>query len=186
MAARNIAREVMLDPAQREQLEALASSRSLPHALVCRAQVVLMAADGVKNIEIARKVAMTRETVGKWRKRFVQLGVEGLHDELRPGRPRSIGDEKLAELLKKTLESKPKNATHWSCRSMAEQLDISKDSVQRIWNGFMIQPHRQSHFKISNDPFFIEKVRDIVGLYLNPPDKAVVLCVGRIPPLRGF
>jgi putative transposase len=177
MTAKNIARKVVLKPEQREQLEGLAASRSLPHALVMRARLVLMAADGMQNIDIAKKVGMSRETVGKWRKRFVEHGLQGLHDELRPGRPRTVNDERVAELLNKTLETKPKNGTHWSCRTLAEETSISKATVQRIWSAFMIQPHRQSHFKLSNDPFFVEKVRDIVGLYLNPPDEAMVLCV---------
>jgi len=177
MTAKNIARAVVLKPEQREQLESLAASRSLPHALVLRARLILMAAEGMQNIDIAPKVGMSRETVGKWRKRFVEYGMQGLHDELRPGRPRTVSDEQVAELLNKTLETKPKNGTHWSCRTLAEGTNISKATVQRIWSAFMIQPHRQSHFKLSNDPFFVEKVRDIVGLYLNPPDKAMVLCV---------
>lgn len=177
MTARNIARPVVLTPEQSNQLNSLATSRSLPHALVMRARLILMAAEGLKNIDIARNVGMSRETVGKWRKRFVEYGVQGLHDELRPGRPRTVDDEQVAELINKTLQSKPKNQTHWTCRLLADETNISKATVQRIWNAFMIQPHRQSHFKLSNDPFFVEKVRDIVGLYLNPPDKAMVLCV---------
>ena len=177
MTAKNIARKVFLEPEQQAQLEGLATSRSLPHALVMRARVVLMAAEGMQNIDIASKVGMTRETVGKWRKRFTEYGLEGLHDELRAGRPRTVSDERIALLLNKTLKTKPKNGTHWSCRVLAEESNISKATVQRIWSAFMIQPHRRSHFKLSNDPFFVEKVRDIVGLYLNPPDMAMVLCV---------
>jgi len=177
MTARNIARKVSLEPEQQAQLEGLAVSRSLPHALVMRAKVILMAAEGLQNIDIAGTVGMSRETVGKWRKRFWNYGLQGLHDELRSGRPRSVSDERVAELLNKTLKTKPKNGTHWSCRTLAEGTSISKATVQRIWSAFMIQPHRQSQFKLSNDPFFVEKVRDIVGLYLNPPDSAMVLCV---------
>jgi putative transposase len=177
MTARNVARAVTLQPPQRGQLENLAASRSLPHALVCRARVVLMAAKGMPNVAIAQHVGMTRETVGKWRKRFVERGIAGLHDELRPGRPRTVSDEKVAALIKKTLETTPSDGTHWSCRRMAKETGLSKATVQRIWNAFMVQPHRHKHFKLSNDPFFVEKVRDIVGLYLNPPDNAMVLCV---------
>ena len=177
MTARNVARTVTLQPQQRRQLERLAASRSLPHAVVCRARAVLMAARGMANIAIAEKVGMTRETVGKWRKRFVQRGIGGLHDELRPGRPRTVSDEKVAALIKKTLETTPPDGTHWSCRRMAKETALSKATVQRIWSAFMLQPHRHKHFKLSNDPFFVEKVRDIVGLYLNPPDNAMVLCV---------
>ncbi len=177
MAARNVARAVELDAGQREQLEAFANSRSLPHAQVVRARIVLLAAQGMGNIKIAEKVGLTRESVGKWRKRFVEQGLEGLYDELRAGRPRSISDEAIAGLIQRTLNTTPKGATHWSCRSMAAHIEVSKSSVQRVWSAFGIQPHRRRSFKISTDPFFVEKVRDIVGLYLNPPQNAVVLCV---------
>jgi putative transposase len=115
--------------------------------------------------------------VGIWRQRFIDQGLMGLYDEPKPGGPRSISDEQVARLIQQTLELKPPNATHWSCRSIAKQTNISKSTVQRIWSTFGIQPHRQKHFTLSTDPFFVEKVRDIVGLYLNPPDKAMVLCV---------
>ena len=169
--------QVMLSQNQRAQLESFAASRSLSHSLVLRAQIVLQAAEGKSNNEIAASVRVSRQTVGQWRKRFVQWGIEGLYDEARSGRPRSIDDERIAELINKTLKTKPEGATHWSCRSIAEQTGISKSTVQRIWGAFGLQPHRQQHFKLSNDPFFVEKVRDIVGLYLNPPENAMVLCV---------
>jgi transposase len=136
-----------------------------------------MAADGVENIVIAKRVGLSRLSVGKWRRRFAQYGVEGLHNELRPGRPRTIEDERIAKLVNQTLRSQPKNATHWTTRLIAKHSKISKSTVQRIWNVFGLRPHRHRAFKLSNDPFFIEKVRDIVGLYLNPPQNAVVLCV---------
>ena len=177
MTARNRAFPAILEPRDREQLESLAASRSLPHGLVTRARIVLMAADGKANVEIAEALGTTRATVGKWRRRFLAHGIEGLHDELRPGRPRTISDETVAELVAKTLRTKPENGTHWSCRTMAEEIEVSKSTIQRIWNVFGIKPHCQRHFKLSTDPFFVEKVRDIVGLYLNPPDKAMVLCV---------
>jgi len=162
---------------EREQLESLVSSRSLPHGLVRRARIVLMAAEGMTNSAIAQKVGVSAVTVGKWRKRYLQQGLQGLHDELRPGRPRSISDEQVAVLIRKTLKTKPKDGTHWTVRSIAAETDLSKSTVHRIWRAFGLQPHRQRHFKLSTDPFFVEKVRDIVGLYLNPPDKAMVLCV---------
>lgn len=162
---------------ERQQLEALASSRSLPHGLVRRSRIVLMSADGATNTEIARKLGLTIQTVGKWRARYLSEGIQGLYGEVRAGRPRSISDEKVASLIHKTLKSRPKSGTHWTVRSMAEHTKLSKSTVHRIWKAFSLQPHRQRHFKLSNDPFFVEKVRDIVGLYLNPPDKAVVLCV---------
>jgi putative transposase len=177
MAARNVAVTVKLSEKEREDLENIASSRSIPQGLVIRARIVLMAAEGTENIEIAKQLNTTRETVGKWRSRYVKQGFTGLYDELRPGRPRTFDDEEIACLIHKTLETKPPNGTHWSCRTIAEETNISKSTVQRVWNVFGIQPHRQKHFKLSTDPFFIEKVRDIVGLYLNPPENAMVLCV---------
>jgi putative transposase len=177
MAARNIARPVVLSEEQEAELKSFVTSRSLPHAQVERAKIVLKAARGMNNIQIAEQLSTTRETVGKWRKRFLEQGIEGLYDELRPGRPRSIEDERLAALIRKTLQTQPEDGTHWSCRTMARQIGISKSTVQRVWNTFGLQPHRQRSFKLSNDPFFIEKLRDIVGLYLNPPENAMVLCV---------
>ncbi len=168
---------ITLSPEEREQLQAWAVSRSLPHGLVTRAKIVLWAADGLTNSAIAQKVDLSAISVGKWRKRFLEQGLQGLHDEMRPGRPRSIADEKIALAIKTTLQTKPEDGTHWSCRSLAQTTGISKSTVQRIWNAFGLQPHRQRHFKLSTDPFFVEKVRDIVGLYLNPPDNAMVLCV---------
>lgn len=177
MAAGRIAQKVMLTAEQHQQLRSFADSRSLPHAQVERAKIILKAAEGIQNIHIAEQLSTTRETVGKWRKRFVEQGIEGLYDEVRPGRPRSVEDERLAALIRRTLNTKPKDGTHWSCRTMAEEIGLSKSTVQRLWNTFGLQPHRQRYFKLSNDPFFVEKVRDIVGLYLNPPENAMVLCV---------
>jgi putative transposase len=177
MTARNIACAIVLEPEQRAHLQSLSTSRSLPHAVVTRARVILMAAQGIENIAIAKRVGLSRLSVGKWRQRFAEYGVEGLHDELRPGRPRSIEDERIAKLINQTLHNQPKNATHWTTRLIAKQTKISKSTVQRIWSTFGLQPHRHRAFKLSNDPFFVEKVRDIVGLYLNPPQNALVLCV---------
>lgn len=168
---------IALTPEARSELEAIVRSRSLPHSLVRRAKIVVMCADGVDNKSIAEKLALSRATVGKWRTRFLRQGLAGLYDEPRPGGPRSVTDEQVASLLRRTLQTKPKDATHWSCRSIAAETKLSKSTVNRIWRAFGIQPHRQKHFKLSTDPFFVEKVRDIVGLYLNPPDKAMVLCV---------
>ena len=171
------AKAVVLEEKQRMQLEAFARSRALPQALVLRAQIVLLAAEGKQNRQIAEATKMSRQTVGKWRGRFVSRGLEGLYDEYRSGRPRSIDDERIAELVNTTLKSKPEGATQWSCRGMAETTGLSKSTVQRVWSAFGLQPHRQESFKLSTDAFFIEKLRDIVGLYLNPPEKAMVLCV---------
>ena len=170
-------RPVNLRSEQRLQLLALAGSRTLPHGLVRRVRIVLMAADGMTNVAIAQKLDLSQASVGKWRRRFLERGIERLHDELRPGCPRSVSDEQIAALIRKTLKTKPPDGTHWSCRSIAKVTNISKSTVNRIWQAFGLQPHRQRHFKLSTDPFFVEKLRDIVGLYLNPPDKALVLCV---------
>lgn len=168
---------VVLSREEEHQLNGIASSRSLPYGLVTRAKIILMASKGVTNKAIGEKLDMSPQSVGLWRKRFLKRGIQGLHDELRPGRPRSISDEQVARLIRKTLRTKPKGSTHWTTRLMAKEIDVSHQTVHRVWNAFGLQPHRQRHFKISTDPFFVEKVRDIVGLYLNPPDKSIVLCV---------
>ena len=177
MAARNVAAPIVLSKEERQQLESFAGSRSLPHGHVQRAKIILLAADGIANLQIASKLAITRETVGKWRRRYLQFGIDGIYDELRSGRPRTYGDEQIAELIQKTLDTTPDGSTHWSTRTMANAIGISKSTVHRVWTTFALQPHRQTTFKLSNDPFFVEKVRDIVGLYLDPPQHAVVLCV---------
>ena len=161
----------------KNQLLGIARSRSLPYGVVQRAHIVLACAAGESNSSIAKRLGLTRVTVGKWRLRYHQLGLPGLHDELRPGRPRLHQDERVAEVINAALQAPPPQAPHWSVRAMAQHTGISKSTVQRWFDLFGVQPHRQRHFKLSNDPFFIEKVRDIVGLYLNPPDHAVVLCV---------
>lgn len=168
---------VVLEEEQTMQLKAIAGSRSLPHGLVVRANIVLLAAEGKSNRDIAERLHMSKPSVGKWRARYLKMGIQGLHDELRPGKPRAITDERVATLVRKTLTTKPKDATQWSLRTFAAQSKVSYSTVRRIWHAFGLQPHRQRHFQLSGDPFFVEKVRDIVGLYLNPPDKAIVLCV---------
>lgn len=168
---------IVLSPQEAAELSVIASSRSLPCGLVTRARIVLMSAEGLSNRDIAAKLDYSTQSVALWRKRYRERGMAGLHDELRSGRPRSIGDEQVAALVRKTLQTKPQGRTHWSVRSMAKETALSAPTVHRIWNAFGLQPHRQEHFKISPDPFFVEKVRDIVGLYLNPPENAVVLCV---------
>ena len=162
----------------REELESLSRSLSLAAGLVSRAKIVLLCADGFDNKAVAEEVGTSRQTVGKWRERFRTQGLMGLYDERRPGKPRSIEDDEVMVLLRKTLDTEPADgSTHWSCRSMADTTGVSKSTVHRVWKAFNIQPHRQKHFKLSTDPFFVEKVHDIVGLYLNPPDNAMVLCV---------
>jgi transposase len=166
-----------LNSDEETQLRSWATSRTLPHAMVCRARLVLWSAQGQSNSQSAHRLHWTNATVGKWRQRFVRHRLAGLYDEWRPGRPRSIEDEQIAALLKRTLSGKPTGATHWSVRQAAQASGISKSTVHRLFQAFALQPHRSRSFKLSTDPFFIEKVRDIVGLYLNPPDHALVLCV---------
>jgi putative transposase len=171
-------KQLNLSVEEREQLEKLARSRSLPSGLVNRVRIVLMSDDGMTNKHIGATLGLSQPTVGKWRRRFLERGIQGLHDELRPGRPRSISDECVAELINTTLQTKPKDdSTHWSCRTLAAESGVSKSTVHRIWRAFGLKPHRHQYFKLSTDPFFVEKVRDIVGLYLDPPTNAIVLCV---------
>jgi transposase len=145
--------------------------------LALRCRIVLAAAAGESNEEIAARLACNRNTVGKWRGRFVERRLDGLHDEPRPGKPRTISDEDVERVIVKTLEETPAAATHWSTRSMTQATGMSQTAVSRIWRAFGLKPHLVETFKLSPDPQFIDKVRDIVGLYLNPPDAAVVLCV---------
>ena len=162
-----------------------------------RAGIILCCAQGLENKEVARKLGVTVQTVGKWRKRFYAARLEGLVDLPRSGSPRTISDDKVEEVVTKTLESKPRGKTHWSSRTMASEAGVSDFTVRRIWHAFGLKPHQSRTFKISTDPCFVEKVRDIVGIYINPPEKAVVLCVDEksqtqalnrtqpILPLRG-
>ena len=158
-------------------LEAWTRRRTTAQALALRARIVLAAAGRLTNAEIAEREGVSRPTVTKWRTRFAAKRLEGLLDEPRPGRPRTITDEQVERVVITTLETKPTNATHWSTRSMARQAGVTPDAVMRIWHAFGLQPHRQQTWKLSKDPQFIEKVHDICGLYLNPPERAVVLCV---------
>jgi transposase len=176
MAWRSAVR-IELDEAERCELEARTRRRKISRADAMRAEIVLLAADGTTNLAIAEQLGVTRVTVATWRKRFAAKRLEGLADEPRPGAPRKIGDEKIAEVVTTTLERMPAAATHWSTRSMAKASGLSISTVHRIWRAFSLQPHRSETFKLSADPLFVDKVRDIVGLYLNPPDHALVLCV---------
>ena len=172
-----IAVEVVLNDEERAQLEAWERRRKSAQALAERARIVLAAAEGLNNSEVAERLGVHRETVRKWRSRFVEHGLDGLLDEPRPGRPRTVTDAQVEEVIVKTLESTPKDATHWSTRSMAAEVGLSQSAVSRIWRAFGLQPHRQQAWKLSRDPLFVDKVRDVVGLYLDPPERAVVLCV---------
>ena len=166
-----------LSAAEREELQRLERRRTTAQALALRARIVLACSEGRSNTEVARLCRVTRPTVGKWRQRFLERRLDGLQDEQRPGHPRTVSDADVERVLVMTLETRPPNATHWSTRSMAKASGLSQTMVSRIWRAFNLQPHRTESFKLSTDPFFIEKVRDIVGLYLNPPEHALVLCV---------
>lgn len=171
------ATEIVLSDDERAQLESWERRRTSAQALAERSRIVLAAAEGFKNAEIAARLGVSRETVRKWRNRFAEHRLDGLSDEPRPGQPRKITDEKVEEVIVKTLETQPKDATHWSTRSMAKEVGLSQTAISQIWRAFGLQPHRQGSWKLSKDPLFIEKVRDVVGLYMNPPERAVVLCV---------
>jgi len=158
-------------------LEGYTQRRKTAQALALRARIVLGCAAGLSNKAVAARERVTPQTVGKWRRRFAERGLDGLLDEPRPGVPRKINDATVESVIVQTLESRPSGATHWSTRSMARHSGISTSSVGRIWRAFGLQPHRLETFKLSTDPLFVAKVRDIVGLYLNPPDHALVLCV---------
>jgi len=169
---------LILSDADRQELKGIANSHTMPHSIVMRAKIVLACASGEQNKHVAERFGVSIMMVGKWRKRYLDKGISGLHDELRPGRPRRYSDEEIANVINKVLQTKPEDgSTHWSTRTVAAETGVSKSTVQRWLQIFSIQPHRQETFKISTDPFFVDKVRDVVGLYLNPPDNAVVLCV---------
>jgi len=168
---------IELTDEERALLESFTRRHTSAQALALRARMVLAAADGLTNGEIAERLGVSRPTVTKWRRRFAESRVDGLLDEPRPGRPRTITDEQVEAVVVKTLESTPKNATHWSTRSMAAEMRMSQNAIVRIWQAFGLQPHRQERWKLSKDPLFVDKLYDICGLYLNPPERAVVLCV---------
>jgi len=169
--------ELSLTEDQRGALQNWARRPKTAQALASRARIILACAEGKANKLVARQVRVTQQTVSKWRSRFVSKGLEGLLDEPRPGTPRKVSDADVEKVLTTTLESLPRDATHWSTRSLAQECGFSRSTVSRIWRAFGLQPHRCETFKLSKDPLFIDKVRDIVGLYLNPPDRTMVLCV---------
>jgi transposase len=168
---------IELSEDERDQLESWALRHTTAKAFALPSRVELLAAEGLNNTEIAERLGVHRPMVRKWRGRFAEHRLDGLTDEPRPGQPRKITDEQVEEVIVKTLESTPKDATHWSTRSMAREVGLTQTAVSKIWRAFGLQPHRQESWKLSKDPLFIEKVRDVVGLYLNPPERAVVLCV---------
>ena len=169
--------ELILSSEEQETLQAWVRRPKTAQALALRARIVLACAEGKNNTAVGAALRLCKQTVGKWRGRFVAQRLDGLLDEPRPGAPRQIGDAQVERVITLTLESSPANATHWSTRLMAERCGMSQSAVSRIWRAFALQPHRSETFKLSRDPLFIEKVRDIVGLYLHPPERALVLCV---------
>jgi transposase len=166
-----------LSEAEREQLQAWSRRRKTAQALALRSRIVLGCASGTSNKVVAATLGVTPQTVTKWRARFLKQRLDGLLDAPRPGAPRTIDDARVDALIAKTLEERPTKATHWSTRTMARESGLSQTAVSRIWRAFGLQPHRQETFKLSTDPQFVAKTRDIVGLYLDPPTKAMVLCV---------
>ena len=169
--------KLILTTEERKTLQGWAQRRKTAQALALRARIVLACAESTSNTEVAAALRLCKQTVGKWRGRFVAQRLDGLLDEPRPGAPRQISDREVERVITLTLETTPTNATHWSTRLMARRCGMSQSAVSRIWRAFALQPHRSKTFKLSRDPLFVEKVRDIVGLYLNPPERALVLCV---------
>ncbi|MGH2882734.1 MAG: IS630 family transposase [Solirubrobacteraceae bacterium] len=169
--------QVELSDVEREQLESWSRRHSSAQALAQRCRIVLLAAEGLRTGEICQRLGVHRNTVARWRGRFLAERLEGVLDEPRPGRPRTVTDQQVDEVITKTLEMTPRDATHWSTRSMAAEVGLTQSAVHRIWRAFGLQPHRQETWKLSRDPQFVDKVRDVVGLYLDPPERAVVLCV---------
>jgi transposase len=169
--------ELVVTETERETLSRWARRAKSSQRLALRSRIVLACADGATNTEVAAALGVSRPTVGKWRSRFVADRLDGLVDEPRPGAPRTIDDARVEQVVVDTLESTPRDATHWSRASMAAHSGLSRSTVGRIWRAFRLQPHRSETFKLSTDPQFIDKVRDVVGLYLDPPERALVLSV---------
>ena len=168
---------IILTDAERQELEGLANRRKTAQGLARRARIILAASEGLQNKEIVERLGVDANTVSRWRRRFASARCAGLYDEPRSGAPRKIDDDAIAETVRRTLEETPANATHWSLRSMASATGYAPSTIHRIWKAFSLQPHRSETFKLSTDPLFVDKVRDIVGLYMAPPEKALVLCV---------
>ena len=183
--ARPFAVPITLSDPDRQVLQGWSRRPKTAQALALRARIVLAAAEGKNNTVVALEVGATTMTVAKWRGRFAERGLAGLHDEPRPGAPRTVTDSDVERVITATLESTPADATHWSTRRLAGQLGMSQSAVSRIWRAFGLQPHRSETFKLSRDPLFIDKVRDVVGLYLAPPDHALVLCVDEKPQIQA-
>jgi len=169
--------EIVLSDKERSDLKRWARARTTSQQLAFRARLILLCAEGVSSTEVAEKLGASRATISKWRKRFSQQGMDGLSDLPRPKTERKLSDESVEEIIRTTLQTTPEGQTHWSSRQLSKALGVSQSSVVRVWRAFRLQPHRQGTFTLSTDDFFIEKVRDVVGLYMSPPDNAVVLCV---------
>ena len=168
---------LVLSDEERSLLEAQVRRHRVARSMSDRCRMILRCADGLGDKAVAAEIGVHQHTVGKWRRRFVKERIEGLSDAPRPGRPRTIEDAKVAEVIERTLTSTPVDATHWSLRSMAKEAGLSHTTIWRIWGAFGLQPHRAETVKLCSDPYFVDKVRDIVGLYMSPPDRALVLCV---------
>jgi transposase len=169
--------ELVLAEDERDELLALTRRQRTAQAIAKRAAIILACAEGHDNKVVARMLRVSQPTVGRWRARFIESRVDGLYDEARPGAPRCISDAVVERVVTATLESTPRGETHWSTRGMARHMGLGKSTIHEIWQAFRLQPHRSDTFKLSKDPLLVPKVRDVVGLYMNPPDHAVVLCV---------
>ena len=178
--------EMVLSDDERRTLTAWANRPKSTQRLALRARIVLACAEEPSNKAVARQLGVCRTTVGAWRSRFVARRLDGLTDEPRPGAPRTVTDEEVERVVTRTLEAMPANATHWSTRRMAAASGLSQSTVGRIWRAFGLKPHRADTFKLSTDPYFVEKVRDVVGLYLSPPEKAIVLCIDEKPQVQAL
>lgn len=172
-----VADKVDLSAQEQAFLESQARRHKAARSLSDRCRMILLCAEGLPSKDVAARLGVHEHTVGKWRRRFVKDRIEGLTDEYRSGRPRSVCDEHVAEVVERTLNTTPKDATHWSIRTMAAEVGLSHTTIRRIWTAFGLQPHLSETFKLSTDPLFVDKVQDIVGLYLSPPNRAIVLCV---------
>jgi transposase len=168
---------LVLSPQERAYLERQVRRHRVARSLSERCRAILRCADGLPSKSVAAELGLHEHTVGKWRRRFLKDRCDGLLDEARPGRPRTINDDQVAEVIERTLRTTPRDATHWSIRSMAAETGFSHTTIRRMWTAFGLQPHRSQTFKLSSDPLFVDKVRDIVGLYLSPPNRALVLSI---------
>jgi transposase len=178
--------ELVLSDDERQVLTRWANRPKSTQRLALRARIVLACADESSNKGVAQRLGVCAATVGTWRNRFVARRLDGLADEPRPGAPRKVTDEVVERVVTRTLETKPAHATHWSTRGMAEVSGLSQSTVGRIWRAFGLKPHRADTFKLSADPYFVEKVRDVVGLYLSPPERAIVLCIDEKPQIQAL